>query len=160
MFYHGTQTMDKSRIWCSMSKISKTLCSHFSGQGSYYSYTHTWTKLHNEVMSWIFGAYECHYAWPLPEANSTTVCDLTVPYHLWTACPCLSWSTVAIVSRSISMELDSEGLKTFSLACMHPFIQFKFLVYGYTVVDIYTNASCNAVSLVWGSLMLTPKSNL
>ena len=23
--------------------------------------------------------YECHYAWPLPEANATTVRDLTVP---------------------------------------------------------------------------------
>ena len=37
-----------------------------------------WTKLHNEVRSWISGAYECHYAWTLPEANSTSVYDLTV----------------------------------------------------------------------------------
>ena len=41
-------------------------------------YTHAWTKLHNKVMSWISGAYECHYAWPLPEANTTTVHDLTI----------------------------------------------------------------------------------
>ena len=59
--------------------VSKTSYSHFFGQGlSYYSYTHAWTKLHNEVMSWIFGVYECHYARPLPEASSTTVCGLTV----------------------------------------------------------------------------------
>ena len=42
-------------------------------------YTHAWTKLHNKVTSWISGAYECNYAWPLPEANATTVHDLTVP---------------------------------------------------------------------------------
>ena len=29
----------------------QTLCSHFSGQGSYYPYAHAWTKLYNEVMS-------------------------------------------------------------------------------------------------------------
>ena len=34
--------------------------------------------LHNEVMSWIFGTYECHYAWTLPKANATTVDNLTV----------------------------------------------------------------------------------
>ena len=70
---------DNSRIF-SNELVSKTSYSHFSGHGSYYSYTHARTtcKLHNEVMSWIFGAYECHYAWPLPEANSTTVRDLTV----------------------------------------------------------------------------------
>ena len=34
------------------------------------------------------------YAWPFrPEANSTTVRN---SYHLWAACPCLSWSTVAM----------------------------------------------------------------
>ena len=36
-------------------------------------------KLHIEVMSWISGTYMCHYAWPLPETNLTTVRDLIVP---------------------------------------------------------------------------------
>ena len=36
--------MDNSRI-CSMSVVRKTLYSYFTGQGSYYSYTHAWTKL-------------------------------------------------------------------------------------------------------------------
>ena len=36
---------------------SKTLCSHFSGQGSYYSYTHAWTKLYNEVTSCIMDSH-------------------------------------------------------------------------------------------------------
>ena len=34
--------------------------SFLRGQGSYYDYTHAWTKLRNEVVSWIFGAlYAC-----------------------------------------------------------------------------------------------------
>ena len=61
-----------------MSMVSKTSCRHFSTQGSYYVFTHAWTKLHSEVMSSISATYECHYAWPLPKANSTTVRDLMV----------------------------------------------------------------------------------
>ena len=39
----------------------------------------------------------------------------------------------------------------------YPFLKFKFLVYGLTdVPDIHVHASCNAVTLVWGSLRLTP----
>ena len=34
----------------SMTMVSKTLCSHFSCKGSYYGYTHAWTKLHNGVI--------------------------------------------------------------------------------------------------------------
>ena len=81
---HGTQIkgfMDNSRI-------CHCLLFHEHGKQNFVQpfrlprkllrYTHAWTKLHNKVMSWISGAYECH-AWPLPEANSTTVCDLTVP---------------------------------------------------------------------------------
>ena len=41
-------------------------------------YTHAWTTLHNKVMNWISGAYECRYAWLLPETNSSTVRDLTI----------------------------------------------------------------------------------
>ena len=81
MFCHGTQIMDNSRI-------CHCLLFHEHGKQNFVQpfrlsrkllrYTHAWTKLHNEVMSWISGAYECHYAWPLPEANATTVRDLTV----------------------------------------------------------------------------------
>ena len=44
-------------------------------------------------MSWISRAYECRLCMDLPEANSTTMRDL---YCLWAACPCLSWSAVAM----------------------------------------------------------------
>ena len=32
--------------------------------------------------------YECHYAWPLPEVNSTTVRDLTIPLSEGRMSPC------------------------------------------------------------------------
>jgi len=78
-----TQIMDNAgfvTVCCSMSMVSRTSCSDFACQGSY-SATHTLglLKLHNKVMSWISGDYECHYPQPLPEANATTVRDLTVP---------------------------------------------------------------------------------
>ena len=43
----------------------------------------------------------------------------------------------------------------------YPFGQFKFSVYGLTyvctyILDIHVHASCNAVTLVWGSLRLAP----
>ena len=49
-----------------------TSCSHFFGQWSYWGYTHTFTKLHTEVMRWISCAYECWLCMDLPEANSTS----------------------------------------------------------------------------------------
>ena len=73
MFCNGTQTMGFCHC-CSINMVGKTSCSHFSSEGSYYGYTHTWTKLHNEVMSWISGPYEHHWS----ELNYT-VPDLTVP---------------------------------------------------------------------------------
>ena len=44
-------------------------------------------KLWAECLA-LMGVY---YAWPLPEANSTSMLDL---YCLWPACPCLSWSVM------------------------------------------------------------------
>ena len=81
MFCNGTQTTDDSRI-CHCSLFHQHGKQNFvqpflRSRKLLYSYTHAWTKIHNEVMSWISGAYECHYAWSLPEANSTTVHDLT-----------------------------------------------------------------------------------
>ena len=56
--------------------------------------THACIKLHTEVMSWISGTYECRFCMALTsKANSTTVRNL---YRLWAACPCLSWSAVAM----------------------------------------------------------------
>ena len=65
-------------VCCSMSVVSNTLCSHFFGQWSNWGgYTHAFTKLHSEVMSWISCAYECRsVCMDLPEPNSITVHDL------------------------------------------------------------------------------------
>ena len=141
-------------VCCSMSILSKTLCSHFSGQGSYYGYTHAWTKLRNDRRLWV-----SHYAWPLPEVNSTTVRDLMVPF-VSVAChgpqshsvdPSV-WSQIV---RGPSCQLTLNALnitngilfsKCANLKCMlpsYPFVQFKFSVYGHTVVSKHTHASCN-----------------
>jgi len=76
-------------VCCSMSMVSKTSCSHFFSQWSYWGYTHALTKLHTEVISWISRAYECR----LCMAYLNTKRDL---HCLWAACPCLSWSAVAM----------------------------------------------------------------
>ena len=55
------------------------------------------TRFNTEVMGWTSRAYECRLCMDLLEANSTTVRDL---YCLWAACPCLSWSTVAMRALS------------------------------------------------------------
>ena len=121
-------------ICCSMSVVMK-LCADISMVKEATKATHTWTKLHTEVLSWISSLCD-DYAWTFPEANSTTVCDL---YHLWAARPCLSWSAVALCvfnmsclhsgllyadaalafSRSVSLWLDSEG----SIVLEHKFWQ-------------------------------------
>ena len=64
--------MDNSRVYSSMNMVSKVRAA-ISPVKEATTATHMWTKLHNEVMSWISDTYECHYAWFLPEANSTTV---------------------------------------------------------------------------------------
>ena len=91
-----------------MDMVSKMSCSHFFGQVSYYGYTHACTKLYNKVTSWNSGAYKCHYGWPSPEANSTTVCDLTI---LPVSSLPLSVMVRVAFSRSINVELDSERFK-------------------------------------------------
>ena len=52
-------------------KVSKTSCSHFSSQGSYYGYTHAWTKLYNEVTSCIM---DSHWAASVLGAGSLLSC--------------------------------------------------------------------------------------
>ena len=79
----------------SMSMVSKNSCSHFSSQRSYYDFTYPWSKFHNEVMSWIAGAFECHYMHG-PYMKQTQLLCVIWLYCLWAACPCLSWSAVAM----------------------------------------------------------------
>ena len=63
-------------------------------------YIHAWTKLYNEVISWISGAYE-----PVimhgPYLKRTQLLYVIWQYRLWAACPCLSWSAVATISEEL-----------------------------------------------------------
>ena len=78
-------------------------------------------------------------------------------YHLWAACPCLSWSTV-VFRRSIGVEFVTE--REIALARVqisnpsHLFVQFKYSVYGHKL-HTYTRI-LHAVPLAWGLLRLAP----
>ena len=147
MFCHGIQIMANSRI-------CHCLLFHEHGKQNFIQpfrlsrklirYTHAWTKLHNKVMSWISGAYECIYAWPLPEANqvnATTVRDLTV-----SSVSSLPLSVIVRSRTFIGVELVNRTWICFSTcANLKSVRSFK-----------YTHSSSNAVTLVWGSLRLAP----
>ena len=95
-------------------------------------------------------------------------------YCLWAACPCLSWSAVAMRASSSFLELPS--CRHFALAvALHwrdsgldpshaqtTFILHEIFTCTYNGIwpqtDIHTT-SANAVTLVWGLLKLAPKSS-
>ena len=119
----------------------------------------------------------------LPEANSTTVRNL---YCLRAACPCLSWSTVAMRALTSFHGLHSDATLCSSpspmqqwaghIACtklpedlyrlfahgLHEIFKcdhLKFTVCGHKQASKQTyihTTSVNAVTLVWGSLRLAP----
>ena len=110
-------------------------------------YTPAWTKLYNEVMSWISGTNECHYAWPLLETNQSTVCDLTI--H-------------SVSSHPSSVTVHSRIQRIGPLACSNTCVNFASIcsiqIFGIWSAGRtgHTHASCNVISLVWGSLRFAP----
>ena len=134
---HGTQSTDNSRIChCLLfhEHGKENFMQRFHLSRKLLRYTHAWTKLHNKVMSWISGAYECHYAWPLPEANATTVRDLAV----------LSVSSlplsVMVCSRAfIGVELVHRTWICFRTCANLKYVRsFKFSVCGHEQTYIHT----------------------
>ena len=101
MFCHGTQIMDNSRI-------CDCLLFHEHGKQNFVQpfrlsrkllrYTHAWTKLHNEVMSWISGAVYMSVIMHGPYLKQTQLLCVIWRNHLWAACPCLSWFAVVLSS--------------------------------------------------------------
>ena len=66
------------------------------------------------MKSWaesLHGAYECHYAWLLPEANSTTVRNLTVPS--------VSSLPLSVMVRSCHGCIHMSCLRSRLLSCWH-----------------------------------------
>ena len=128
-----------------MSVVSKTSCSHFFGRWSYLGYTHALTpKLWAEFLMLM----SVDYIW----TYLNTMRDL---YCLWAACPCLSWSTVAMraltsflglpshwrCALAVALHWRDSGLDlshaqnypwTFSLHA-----HLKFMVYGRKQTDIH-----------------------
>ena len=133
-------------------------------------------------MSWISRAYERRLCMDLPEANSTTVRDL---YCLWVACPCLSWSTVAMCALTwvvfvprashrycalaVALHRRDSGLgisharklRSVFMKClkMRLFKIYGIWLQAYIHTYIHTT-SANAVTLVWGSLRLAPNISI
>ena len=67
-------------------------------------------------------------------------------YRLWAACPCLSWSTVAMYICKFEMYVYLR-ICSFNL-------NFRYMA-THKQANWHTHVSCNAVPLVWGSLKLT-----
>ena len=150
-FCHGIQTMDNSRIChchCFMNMVSKNFVQRF---GSYYA-THTlglnFTNCH-ELNLWCLW---CHYSWPLPEANSTTVRDLMTP-----SVNSLPLSVI-VCSRFHRREFVHWTWICFSTCANLNICSFNWNLWYMATskqADIHTHV-CNAVTLVWGSLRLAP----
>ena len=70
-------------VCCSMSMVSKTLCSHFSGQGSYYGYTHAWTKF----QSWAESLALMSLCMVLTCSKRTQLLCVIRWYRLWAVLP-------------------------------------------------------------------------
>ena len=93
-------------------------------------------------------------------------CSLALALPLAPDAICLLHSVDSLVlSYTLVSPSSHRALKSFStcanLKCSGTFVsvQFKFSVYGYVYADrqTYIHTSCNAVSLVWGSIRLAPK---
>ena len=99
-------------VCCSMSMVSKTLCSqavscspdiddHTCRQIAAISpVKEATTAIHTVGLNFTLKFWaesrvlmNVDDAWPFPEANSSTVRSL---HHSWAACPCLSWSAIAM----------------------------------------------------------------
>ena len=142
-------------------------CSDFSGQGSFYGYTHT-CKLHTEVMSWISAAYEYVSIMHGPYLKRTqllcimcTVCDQAALVchgpHVCVNLSCLYCGFLSCMqsgcSLAVALHQQQDGHET---------------IWGHSVFLKYLNALIKnlhqpaythvhkAVPLVWGLLRLTP----
>ena len=156
-----------------MSVVSKTSCSHFFGRWSYLGYTHALTP---QLWAEFLVLMSVDYVW----TYLNTMRDL---YCLWAACPCLSWSAVAmraltwvvfVPRASFTSTLRSgsspsptrdSGVDplyarnypwTFSLHEIFTCAHLNLTVDSiWPQTDIHTT-SANAVTLVRGSLRLAP----
>ena len=161
MFCRGTQIMDNSRIChcCSMSMVSKTSCSHFACQGSYYA-THT-LGLNFTIKSWAKSLALMSVIMHGPYLKRTQRLCVIWRHCMSAACPCLNLchgSQSRFHRRGVNMNVEWTWICFSTCANLKSVRFFKFSVYGHTQTYIHTHASSNAVMLVWGLLRLAPKS--
>ena len=98
------------------------------------------------------------FAQPLPEVNANSVCDL---HRLWTACPCLSWSVVAIRALTSSFwPFFTPMLHSGNSPSLMPqragHIAWHETIQGHSLFKKlchkHTHTSTNPVLLVWASV--------
>ena len=127
-----------------MSMVSNTLCSHFYCQGSYYT-AHT-LVLNFTIKSWTESLQLCHYAWPLSEANLTTVRDLmvlslsTLPLSVVVHSH-IHGITGGVVTQWGVHHVNFQWTWICFSTCANlkfPFVQFIILVYGHAHVRRHT----------------------
>ena len=132
-------------VCCSMSMVSKTSCSHFSAQGSYYA---THTLGHNVVVTRLNLWHLMSVIVYDPYLKGTQLLCMIWWYHLWAAWSCLSWFAVAF-SRSIVVELDSKGTGPLTSAHVYGIGSFN-LDFWYMAIrkQTYTHAlQCSFASV-------------
>ena len=128
-------------VCCSMSMVSKTSCSHFSIQGSYYGYTLHTLGLNFTMKSWAESLALMSVIMHGPYLKWTQLLYVIWRYRLWAACPSLSWSAGEELDseRSIvSISRESSSMCTCpNLKCTYPFVQLKISIYSHTQTDIH-----------------------
>ena len=164
MFCHGKQTVCvpwqniRNTTWHERGKQNFTRyrwsymltnCSHFSGQGSYYGYTHAWTKLQTKVMSWIiWRLWGCmaltwsklnNCVWFVSSVSSLPLSVMVRGCH---ACPNLSRLRSGFLSRRWALAVgpsSTAGWHETSLRGIFKCAHLKFMVHGYK--QAYTRIS-------------------
>ena len=139
-------------VCCSVSMVSKNFMQPFLRSTKLLLSTHTHTLGLNFTNCHELNLWRLDVIIYGPYLKRTQLLCVIWRYRLWAACLCLSWSAV-VFSRSIGVEFVTGTFA--NLKSSHPFVQFKFSVYGHKQASkqtyIHTHASCNAVPLVWGS---------
>ena len=85
-----------------------------------------------------------------PYLKRTQLLCVIWQYHLWAACPCLSWITAAL---SLAWS-SSTNMNLFIHVCKYEICLLNLNV-QYMATRKHTHVSSNAVTLVWGSPGLT-----
>ena len=147
-------------VCCSVSMVSKNFMQPFLRSTKLLLSTHTHTLGLNFTNCHELNLWRLDVIIYGPYLKRTQLLCVIWRYRLWAACLCLSWSAV-VFSRSIGVEFVTEHFSTCANFKFFASVRsIKFLIYGHKQASkqtyIHTHMSCNAITLVWGSLRPVP----